>query len=300
MHYKKILKNRKSRMKLLDFVSFIPDELMIKMQYRIATGRKLNLKNPQRFTEKLKWYKLYYRNPLLKICSDKYQVRDYVTNKGLGNILVPLIKCYDNPKNFRLIDLPDSFVVKTTLGAGNNQVIVVNNINDINKEYFEKKIRKWKLNCFKKSISREWGYESDKEKLIVEENLVTKHNQPILDYKFFCFNGEPKYFYIVSNRNSPKGPNIDIFDIDFQRLYFGRIDLVRSNATYDKPVNFNKMIEIAKILSKDFPHVRIDLYNFNGTIYFSEMTFYNGSGYITYKPEKYDFIIGDYFPLVKF
>ena len=93
--YKKIIKSQKLRFKILNLLSWVPDKIMIKMQYKIKTGRKLDLKNPKRFTEKLQWYKLYYRDPLMKKCADKYEVRDYVKSKGLENILNELYGVYD-------------------------------------------------------------------------------------------------------------------------------------------------------------------------------------------------------------
>ena len=297
MNYKIIIKNRNLRIKILRLLNFIPDKWMIKMQYRIAMGYKLNLKNPKKFTEKLQWYKLYYKDPLMKVCSDKYSVREYVKEKKLEDILVPLYEVYNSSAEINFDKLPNSFVIKTTLGGGNNQVKVVNDINETNKTEMIYSIKKWKINNNFKSVSREWGYQSNNEKIIIEENLYTKYNKSIVDYKFFCFNGEPKYLYLITERDTKNGPFLDIYDIDFNKLPFRRPDIKNSMKIYKKPDNFDKMLEIAKTLSNDFPHVRVDLYNFNGKIYFGEMTFYNGSGYKQYIPNNYDFVVGNYFVL---
>jgi len=297
LNYKIIIKNRNLRIKILRLLNFIPDKWMIKMQYRIAMGYKLNLKNPKKFTEKLQWYKLYYKDPLMKVCSDKYSVREYVKEKKLEDILVPLYEVYNSSAEINFDKLPNSFVIKTTLGGGNNQVKVVNDINETNKTEMIYSIKKWKINNNFKSVSREWGYQSNNEKIIIEENLYTKYNKSIVDYKFFCFNGEPKYLYLITERDTKNGPFLDIYDIDFNKLPFRRPDIKNSMKIYKKPDNFDKMLEIAKTLSNDFPHVRVDLYNFNGKIYFGEMTFYNGSGYKQYIPNNYDFVVGNYFVL---
>ena len=125
MDYKKIIKNRSIRLKILQIFSFIPDKTMIKLQYRVKTGNKLNLKKPQRFTEKLQWYKLYYKNPLMIQCVDKYEVRKYVKSKGLEDILIPCYGVYDSADNINWKKLPDKFVMKDTLGGGGVSVILV-------------------------------------------------------------------------------------------------------------------------------------------------------------------------------
>ena len=126
MDYKKMLKSRKLRLKILSLLSFIPDKTMLKIQYRIKTGHSLNLKKPKRFTEKLQWYKLYYKNPLMIQCVDKYDVKEYVKSKGLERILIPCYGIYDSVEDIIWRDLPSQFVLKDTLGSGGNTVIVVN------------------------------------------------------------------------------------------------------------------------------------------------------------------------------
>ena len=124
--YKKIIRSPKVRKRILDILRFVPDESMLKLQYRIKLGRKLNLKNPERFTEKLQWYKLYYHNPLMKQCVDKYEVRKFVADKGLQDILVPLVKKYSDIDDIKADELPDEFVMKTTNGGGGLNVVVCN------------------------------------------------------------------------------------------------------------------------------------------------------------------------------
>lgn len=124
MNYKKIIKSRETRIKLLSLLNFIPDKTMIKLQYYIKTGRRLNLKHPQRYTEKLQWYKLYYRDPLMQQCSDKYDVREYVKSKGLGHILNECYGVYERVEDIDFDSLPNQFVLKDTLGGGGNSVII--------------------------------------------------------------------------------------------------------------------------------------------------------------------------------
>src|SRR5690625_2284077 len=120
MSYKKIIPSLKLRLKILSILDFIPDKLMIMLQYRIKTGRKLNLEDPKRYNEKLQWYKLYYRDPLMTKCADKYKVREYVAAKGLKDILVPLYGVYDNANDVDFNQLPEKFVLKTNNGSGSH------------------------------------------------------------------------------------------------------------------------------------------------------------------------------------
>ncbi|QWB99441.1 carbonic anhydrase [Mycoplasmatota bacterium] len=297
MNYKKIVKSRKIRKWILKFFFFIPDKIMIKIQYKIKTGKNLNLVNPKRFTEKIQYYKLHYRNPLVKKCSDKYTVRDFIKSIGLDYILIPLHSVHNSYKDINFDSLPKSFVAKSNIGGGNNEVLIVDDIlkNDVNK--IKKLLKKWPKKAIKKSSGREWGYEGNEPKIILEHNLNSKYNCEIIDYKFFCFNGEPKYLYVITDRNTKIGPFLDIYDLSFKKLPFKRPDIKNSNKSIKMPANFKEMIRIAQKISNYFPHVRVDLYNMDGDIYFGELTFYNGSGYNPYVPDYYDFMVGDFFDI---
>ena len=185
INYKKIIKSQRLRFKILNLLSWIPDKTMIKIQYRIKTGRKLNLKNPERFTEKLQWYKLYYRNPLMKKCADKYEVREYVKSKGLDSILNELYGVYDRPEEIDFDKLPNKFVIKTTDGSGGNNIIICNNKKKLNIDNTIKKIKNWQKNNIKKPAGREWCYEGLKSKIICEKLLSRDERNDLPDYKFF-------------------------------------------------------------------------------------------------------------------
>ena len=131
MNYKKLIKSRDIRIKILQFLSFIPDKWMLRIQYMIKTGRSLNLSNPKRYTEKLQWYKLYYRDPLMAQCADKYDVRKYVEQVGLAKYLNTVYGVYNSTKEIEFETLPRSFVLKDTLGGGGNSVILVKDKNSI-------------------------------------------------------------------------------------------------------------------------------------------------------------------------
>ena len=303
MNYKKLIKSRNIRIKILKLFNWIPDKTMVKIQYRIKMGKKLNLKNPQRLTEKLQWYKLYYRNPIMKQCVDKYDVREYVKSKGLGHILNECYGVYDNADDIDFEKLPNSFVIKDTLGGGGNSVLI---IKDKNKEDFQKikeVLSDWLKQSNKgKSPGREWPYEKQKSRIIIERYITSKkENGGLIDYKFFCNGGEPQYLYVITDRTLGGISNFGIYDSNFNKLDVKRVGekegIIRE---ISKPSNFDDMKEVARILSKDFPHARIDLYNENGKIIFGEITFFNASGYMKYDPDSFDYDLGEGFELIKF
>lgn len=295
MDYKKILKSQSLRFKILDLFNFISDEMMIKIQYKIKTGRKLNLVNPTRFTEKIQWYKLYYRDPLLTQCSDKYEVRDYVKNKGLGYILNDLYGVHNHPEEIDFDKLPNAFAIKVTNGSGTN--LFIQNKSLINIEKVREQLNDW-INLKNCSYGREWAYYNIKPKIIVEKLLKRDKNNDIPDYKFFCFNGSVYCLYTMIDYvdNHDKG-QCSFYTTDFDQMPYRRSEFEPINKRIDAPKNFNKMIQIAEKLSEDFPHVRVDLYNVDGEIIFGELTFYNGSGYSVFTPDEFDYILGNQFIL---
>ncbi len=298
MNYKKLLKNQNTRFKILNMLSWVPDKTMVKLQYRIKTGRKLNLKNPQRFTEKLQWYKLYYRNPLLKKCADKYEVREYVKSKGLDNILNELYGIYDTPEEINLKELPNQFVLKTTNGSGGNNIIICKDKSKLNINEVKSKLQEWIDFPIKKPMGREWCYEGLKARIICEKLLPRDKRNDLPDYKFFCFNGKAEFLYVmIDYTDNHKNGKMGFYDRNFKKLDFYRDDFGKIDFELEKPKNFDKMVEYAEILSKDFPHVRVDFYNLDGKIVFGELTFYNTSGYVTFSPDEADFIIGEKFKI---
>jgi hypothetical protein len=272
---------------------------MIKMQYFIKTGRRLNLKNPQRYTEKLQWYKLYYRDPLMQQCADKYDVREYVRSKGLGYILNECYGVYERVEDIDFDSLPDQFVLKDTLGGGGNSIIICKDKATFDFENAKKQMQKWlSIDSNKKNEGREWVYQGRKHRIIIEKYIESNPSEGgLVDYKFFCFNGEPKYLYVIADRILGQIAGIGIFNVNFELLSVIRTDERPLERNIEKPKNFDEMIDIVKIISKDFPHVRVDLYNQDGNIIFGENTFFDGSGYHKYEPDEFDYELGSYFKL---
>lgn len=287
-----LLANR-IKIKLLAKLS---DETFAKIVYKENTGRKLDLKNPTTFNEKLWWLKLNNRDPLLTICSDKYKVREYVKSCGLEHILTKLYGVYDNAEDINFDELPPKAFIKTNHGSG------MNIIWDKNKPFNISKFRKKFNKALKQNYywqSREWNYKNIEPKIIVEEFL---EDSPFVDYKFMCFDGKVKLVFAeigICDADGTHNPfsKRNVYDRNFNYLNIkvGREQFDKS--LISKPKNFDKMIEYAEILSKPFPHCRVDLYNINGKIYFGEITFYHGGGYQKITPVEWDKRMGDWINL---
>lgn len=294
--YKKLI-SKKIRFALLRLLKFIPDEPMIRFQYWMKHHRFLNLKNPKRYTEKLQWYKLYYRNDKMPICVDKYQVRNYIESKGLSDILVKLYGVYDKAEDIPFDNLPEKFVLKTSNGSGTN--IICKDKSKLSRNEMIDKINRF-LKQSSASAGREWAYAQGTPKIIIEQLLEDPNSSDgsISDYKHLCFNGKPEYIVLDVDRFTKHKRNI--YDIDWTDLHVASdCPCIEDGRKIDKPLNYDRMIEIAKILSEDFPAVRVDLYNINGHIYFGELTFFPWSGYVQYNPDSFDFEMGDKFILPK-
>ena len=292
--YKKLLKNKEIRYGILSMLRFIPDKMMLKLQYWIKFRRKLDLRDPKRFTEKIQWYKLFYKNKLMPECSDKYLVRNYVESKGLGHILNELYCVFERPEDIRLDILPEKFVMKLSNGSGTNLLCT-------NKQVFSEAavIEEFKRYVFKvkANLGREWPYMKTKPVIVVERLLEdSAHvNNAVNDYKIFCYDGKPEYVICISDRYSDRCNHL-VYDTNWNKIRVAS-EGARIDEDEPKPENLQEMLDIAARLSADFPFARIDLYSVGGNIRFGEITFYPWSGYMEFEPDEFDFVLGEKFTL---
>lgn len=258
-------------------------------QFTQQVGYIPNIDNPKSFNEKIQWLKLYYRNPLLTKCADKYTVREYVKEKIGEQYLIPLIGIYDNPDQIDFNKLPNKFVLKTNNGSGKN--IICKNKKKLNIEETKSKLTEWlKPENSHYFYSYEWAYKDIKPKIICEEYLESKDGD-LKDYKFMCFHGKIENIFVCTDRkNSLK---VNFYDLNWKLLPFTRL-YPNSNKKISKPKYFKKMVEIAEMLAKDFPFVRVDLYENKNNIYFGELTFYPGNGMEKFQPPEWDYKMGKF------
>lgn len=292
--YKKIIRSKKLRFKILSMLRFIPDEPMLRLQYRIKCGRALNLTDPKRYTEKLQWMKLYYRNPQMQQCADKYRVREFVASRGLEQILNQLYAVYSSPGEIDLSDLPERFVLKLSNGSGTN--LLCKNKAELDIRQVRQQFRDFYAQSGA-SAGREWVYSTGETPVIIAEAYLEDPEQKdgsICDYKFLCFDGEPRYVVYDSQRFSDHKRNI--YDTNWQDLRVAT-DCACLEEAVPRPENLTDMLDIAKKLAAGFPAVRVDLYSIRGKIYFGEMTFFPWSGYVQYTPDSFDITLGEHFVL---
>ena len=270
---------------------------ILEYQFNRRMGYKPNIDNPTTFNEKLQWLKLYYHNPLITTCADKYKVKKYVSDKIGKEYVVPLIAVYNKPEDIDFDKLPSQFVLKTTWGCGNN--LIVKDKTKLNRDNTIKLFAKW-LNIKKNHyyLSFEWGYKNIEPKIICEKILVEKGRPTPMDYKLFCFNGKVEFVTVTLSCSHEDGSHRDTVEKNFYDRDFNYIDVRFSDDNFDpklveKPKNLSEMIEIAEKLSTPFPEVRVDMYNIDGKIYFSEMTFYHNGGYNESTPKDFVKKMGD-------
>jgi len=274
--------------------NWIPDKPYLKLVYWSEMGKRLNLKNPTTFNEKLQWLKLYDRKPEYTKYVDKYEVRSYISQTIGEEYLIPLLGIYYSVDEIDFDKLPNQFVLKCTHGSHSN--IICTNKNTLNKEEVKSQLRKWmKKNWF--WFGREWPYKNVKPRIICEKYMEDESGTGLIDYKFMCFNGKAKCIFICSNRNSVTGTNIDIYDMNWEPIPCEREKNRRSNSIINKPVNFSLMVELAEILAKDIPFVRVDFYEVRGKLYFGEITFFPASGFERFVPDSYDELLGSWLSL---
>ena len=230
----------------------------------------------------------------MPICVDKYRVREYLESKGLSNILVKLYGVYEKVEDIPFETLPNKFVLKTSNGSGTN--IICRDKNKLSKEKILANVNKF-LKQSSASAGREWAYAMGVPKVIIEE-LLEDHNSldgAIWDYKYLCFNGKPEYVVLDIDRFTNHKRNI--YDVEWIDQHVISDHPCIDDRTFEKPKNYERMVEIATKLSEDFPAVRVDLYNINGRIYFGELTFFPWSGYVQFNPDSFDFEMGKKFRL---
>ncbi len=277
------------------------EERYAKWFYHLYTGKQLNLSNPQFFDEKVWWLKLNNRDDMLTLCSDKFLVRGYVKECGLEDILIPLLDVYENVDDIKLDKYNEEIVIKCNHNSGGHLFYDPKFPPSKKNLVFSKRTLRFILKHNAYVLSREWNYKNIKRKVLVEKVIRDKNGQLPTDYKFMCFDGEPKLLFLdlgVINPDSSYNhfyPR-NIYDMDFNLL---PVKETRPNASYEvkKPENFEKMVEIARKLSQPFPFCRVDLYNVDGKIYFGETTFYHGGGCNDIQPEEWDFKIGSWIDL---
>lgn len=252
--------------------SFFPDKLYLRILSFLRFGKPFNLSNPTTFNEKLNWLKLYDRKDVYTTMVDKLSAKKYAADIIGKEYVVPLYAVYNSVDEINVDDLPIECVLKSnqdsggaiiwkSTGGGMDWDTVISKLKGRNKNYWHR--------------NREWPYKNVQLKFFAEMFLDNGTDSPVLyDYKFWCFNGEPKIMYITCKS---KNYFENYYDMDFQPLMIEH-DSIRKLPEFKKPEQFELMKNLAKQLSKNIPHVRVDFFLVQGRVYFGEFTFYDWAG----------------------
>ena len=276
--------------------SVIPDSLYLLLRFRLRMGYWMDLNNPKTYNEKLQWLKLHDRQPEYTQMVDKAGAKEYVAERIGENYIIPTIGVWDRPEDIPWSELPDQFVAKVTHDSGG--IVICKDKKELDISATIDKLSKGLKKDYY-AVSREWPYKNVKRRIIVEKYMVDESGYELKDYKFFCFNGEPKMLFIATDRANPiEETKFDFFDMDFNHLPFTN-GHEHAKTTPTKPKGFDRMVEIARKLSAGIPHVRVDLYDINGHIYFGEFTFFHYSGNVPFEPKEWDYKVGEWLNLPK-
>lgn len=282
---------RLSKSRMLD------DETAVRILYRSATGKTLDLGHPLTFNEKLQWLKLNDRQPCYVRMVDKIQAKEWAAAIIGDEYIVPTLRIWKDVKSIDLVGLPETVVLKTNHDSGT--VIVANQEKDFRLDKVKQLLkRKMKKNFFYES--REWPYKDIRPLVFAEAYIGTITENSItepIDYKFMCFNGICRYIFTCTERGSGD-LKVDFFDKNWNHQPFRR-RYPNSQIVVERPGQLEKMIGLAEKLAKDIPFVRVDLYCVDDRIYFGEMTFYPGAGLEQFEPDEWDRALGDMLDLPK-
>lgn len=265
-------------------------EKEISNKYVREIGHTINWDNPISYTEKINYSKLYNVTPDKVTLSDKYKVRSWVEKTIGEQYLIPLLGAYDSYNEIDFESLPDQFVIKCNHDSGS--VTIVNDKSAIN----HKKLKKFYDFCIQRNYAYntyEMQYKDITPKIIIEEKLESYSGDEINDYKFLCFDGEPHYIWIDVDRHT--NHKRKIVDVNWNPQEFKQYDY--QEKMVQKPDDFELMMSLVRKLCCGFDHVRVDLYNVDGRVYFGEMTFTNGSGYEKISPAEWDYKLGELWKL---
>lgn len=274
----------------------VSDETYLKWRYRFIFGKKLNLDNPKGFNEKINWLKIYNRNPLYPRLVDKAEVKKNVAERIGEEHIIPTYGVWNRFEDIDFDMLPNQFVLKSTNGGGGSGVVICRDKATFDKEKARQRLERsmnvnWKF-------EREWVYRDVKPRLIAEKYMANDDGSDLVDWKIFCFNGEPKVLFYASDRYTKGEPlKFDWYDMELKHLPIKSHGIPQANKELQMFPEWEEMKETARKLSKGFPHVRVDLYLINHKVYFGELTFFHDGGVVALEPEEWEYTLGSWIDL---
>ena len=278
-------------------VKMIPDKFYLQIKYKIYTGKKLNLGNPQTYNEKLQWLKLYDHRPEYKTMVDKNSVKDYVASKLGPEYIIPTLGVWDRPEDIEWNKLPNQFVLKTTTGGGSLGVVICRDKNSFDKMSAITKLKKSNIIDIY-IFSREWPYKDILRKIIAEQYMEDAKSKELYDYKIMTFGGKAKLCELHLGRftNYHTQTFYSLPEWEKTGITQGGYSSV-DDKPFPKPECLSEIIRCSEILAKDTSHLRVDWYIINGKPYFGELTFFDGSGFEPFDRIEDEFLLGSWIDL---
>ncbi len=266
------------------YTCILPDKIYLQKKYRKKFNKELDFKNPKTYTEKLNWLKIYDKRAVYSIMVDKYRSRDYIVEKFGEEYLVPLLGVWDSPDEIDFDSLPNGFVLKCNHESG---MIVCKDKSELDidatKDWFRSRLKR---NYYKKH--REYAYKSVPRKIICEKFMENTDGSPLLDYKIFCFNGDPRYVMVNSSRFDDIKTDMYTPSWEWIPMQDGP-HILTVGDVFEMPSQLDKILEMSKEISKDIPFIRVDFNVWNDKLYMGEMTLYHCGGFEKfYTPEGYE------------
>ena len=272
------------------WLNWVPDSLYLKVLYRVIMGRKLNLKNPKEYNEKLQWLKLNDRKPEYSTMVDKYEVRGYIEDLLGDKYLIPCLGIYDSVDDIDIDALPDRFVLKCTHDSGSVEICKDKSSFDIEGAR-HRLSQAMKRNYY--ATYREWPYKYVKPRIIAEGYLEGDGGD-LKDYKVMCFNGEAKIIEVHENRFvEGKVHTQTFYDREWNIVPLTQVETVTVDRPGERPRQLDEILRLSELIAKDMYHARIDWYIEGDKIYFGEITFFDGSGFESFSTPEMERMLGD-------
>ena len=262
--------------RISQFFGWIPSKYYLQMVYMYKMGKRLNLKNPQTFNEKLQWLKLYDRKPEYTVMVDKIESKKWVANRIGGSHIIPTLGVWNKAEDIDFNSLPNQFVLKTNHDSGG--IVICKNKSKLDIKRTREKLNKsLKINF--SVVGREWPYKNVPRKIFAEKYMVDESGQELKDYKIFCFNANPEFIQVDFDRFADSGHKRNLYTPDWNLLNFEYGYKSDSSIKIERPDNLEEMLFFASKLSEGQTFLRVDFYSIQGKTYFGELTFFPGSGF---------------------
>ena len=274
------------------WLDWMPDAAYLRLMFRAIMKKRLDLKNPKSFNEKLQWLKLYERKPIYTTMVDKYAVKKHVADLIGEEYIIPTLGVWDSFDEIDFDSLPDQFVLKCTHDSGG--LVICRDKSQLDKGAAKRKIdASMKRNYY--WSGREWPYKDVKPQIIAEKYMQDGQTSVLPVYKVFNFGGEPRLIQVIQNDKTPQ-ESIDYFDPQWNQLDL-RQNFPNSEEPLTEPAQLKEILSLARILCGGLPFIRTDFYTINGKVYFSEFTFYSDCGFAAFHPQQWDRTLGEWIKL---